>query len=90
MKQLKGKRAEKRKMKGALKKRLRDIVRSRGMETELVQKYVAARQQDSDGESSGFSEHGSSSESEYVSLYLLEQPIVYSRLSQSFIPKGIL
>ncbi|XP_040187956.1 DC-STAMP domain-containing protein 2 [Rana temporaria] len=64
MKQLKGKRAEKRKMKGALKKRLRHIVRRRGLETEIVQKYVAARQQDSDGESSGFSEHRSSSESE--------------------------
>ncbi|XP_077330550.1 DC-STAMP domain-containing protein 2-like [Lithobates pipiens] len=65
MKSLKGKRTEKRKMKEALKKRLKYIVRSRGKETDVVQKYIGARQQDSDGESSGFSEHGSdSSESE--------------------------
>lgn len=93
MKVLKGKREEKRKMKGALKIHLKHIVRRRGMETEIVQKYIEARQQDSDWETSDFSEHESSSESEYV--YLIEQymylySIVYSSRSQSFYPRGTL
>ncbi|XP_072284780.1 DC-STAMP domain-containing protein 2 [Pyxicephalus adspersus] len=63
MKTLKGKKEEKKKMKMVIKKHLRNVIRKRGMENEVLHKYREARGMNSDEESSDFSDPESGSDS---------------------------